>query len=154
MWCRSSQIVEVWIIKWEWWAMTMDSGHNWESNRWRMRDMGQMVDRVEAERVKRGAQRCGRWSVKHGCVVSSRYFSHSFFACFLNLATFTLFIFSQVSLVIISFHPVFVLSFCYSTHDSNKSLWLDDYTLYLILHSHSFILWIEDLIDFFETSDG
>ena len=54
--------------------------------------------------------------------LSSRYFSRSFFTCFLNLVTFTLVHFSRVSLIIIAFHLVFVLSLCYSTHDSYEFL--------------------------------
>ena len=91
-----------------------------------------------------------RWSM------SSRYFSRSFFARFLNLVTHTLVQFSHSPLINFVFHLVFTLSTCYSTNDSHELLWLDDYTLYfiLILHSRSFIRWNEDLIDFFETSDG
>ena len=93
-----------------------------------------------------------------GCkaTLSSRYFSRSFFARFHNLVTHTLVHLFHSSLVIPVFHLAFTLSTCYSTHDSHELLWLDDYTLHfiLILHSHSFIRWNEDLIDFFETSDG
>ena len=54
--------------------------------------------------------------------ISSRYFSRSFFAHFLNLLTITLIHFSCVSLVIIVFYLVFVLSFCYSVHKSYEFL--------------------------------
>ena len=90
------------------------------------------------------------------CWMSSRYFSHSFFARFLNLVTYTLVHLFHYSLVIPAFHLAFTLSTCYSTNDSHELLWLHDYTLHfiLILPSHSFNRWNEDLIDFFETSDG
>ena len=94
--------------------------------------------------------------VRRTMPLSSCYFSRSFFVCFLNLITHTLIYSFPFFWVIFAFHSVFVLLTCYSTHDLYKLLWLDDYTLsfILILHSHSFIRWNEDLIDFFETSDG
>ena len=94
-------------------------------------------------------------SIYTSCM-SSHYFSRSFFVRFLNLVTHTLVYSFRLSLVIPVFHLAFMLSTCYSTNDSHELLWFDDYTLHfaLILHSHSFIRWNEDQIDFFETSDG
>ena len=54
--------------------------------------------------------------------LSSRYFSRSFYACFLNLFAFTLVHLSYFSLVIIVFYLAFVLSICYLTHDSYELL--------------------------------
>ena len=75
-----------------------------------------------------------------------RPFSQPFSSTFIH--------FFRFLLAIIVFHLAFMLSNRNSIHDSYKLLWLDDYTLYLILPSHSFIRWNEDQIDFFETSDG
>ena len=57
--------------------------------------------------------------------MSSRYFSHSFFDRFLNLAPHTLVHLLHFSLVILVFHLAFLLS----TNDSHELLRLDDYTL-------------------------
>ena len=54
--------------------------------------------------------------------LSSRYFSRSFFACFLNLVTHTLVYFFHCSSVILVFHLAFMLSTCYPINDSNELL--------------------------------
>ena len=92
----------------------------------------------------------------NGTSLSSRYFSRPFFARFLNLITHTLVHFLRFTHAIQVFYLAFMLSTCISTYDSHEFLWQHDYTLHfiLILHSHSFLQWNEDLIDFFETSDG
>ena len=57
-----------------------------------------------------------------GYKVSSRYFSRSFFARFLNLVTHTLVHLFHFTPAIFAFHLVFMLSTCYSTNDSHKLL--------------------------------
>ena len=87
----------------------------------------------------------------HRAIFHTHFFNH-----FLNLVTHTLVHLFHFTPAIFAFHLAFMLSTCITTNDSHEPLWLDDYTLHfiLILLSHSFIRWNEDLIDFFETSDG
>ena len=54
--------------------------------------------------------------------LSSRYFSRSFFARFLNLVTHTLVHLFHFTPAIFAFHLVFVLSTGYSTNDSHELL--------------------------------